>query len=219
MREISFPVTFAIFLSGCAILPERGVPLERFVHNMSQDLDCLVYCAQMADNKEGNKASFFLKDPLKIELGVTREGRISASASPNVFSLVGLGLEGKEGRVGKLTLKLFPLERCKRAEIYLEHDFQGQKGPGSADRSKSPLEFKDPVLFFEIINGKEYLYVQGQEMDSGGERYLARPADGDAVVTRRIEMSKIGAIRCLQKRFTKGEMPWCKCPKGPEEEK
>ncbi len=218
MKSIFLFLSLAIILSSCAIIPERGVPLERFVHNLSQDMDCLVYCAQMAHEKKREKAGgFFLKDPLEIELGVTREGRVSASASPSVFSLVGLSLEGNEGQVGKLSLKLLPLERCKRLEVDLLDDAQGQKnGCKPNDVYPKKLFFKGAALFFEIINGKEYLYVQGQEIDKKEDCHCHQEGSHE-VVTRRFELSRVSAIRCEQKRFAKGEMPWCKCPRGPKE--
>ncbi len=174
-------------LGGCALAPQQGVPLDTFIHNLSHDMDCLRFCA---GHSPRGSTSFAGKDALDITLSISNEGRITGHAAPNLLTFTGLGWEQQRGQAGKVTLRLYPTDHCRRLKLIIR------------DR-KEPVELGPSSAFFGILGNTEYLYIQGKTTD---------PWLSDAQIFQRWPMEKIEEMRCLPVPAPQKAPPGCTCP-------
>ena len=180
-----------LLCASCGFLPGQKIQLEEFVHNLSQDLDCLAYCAQKSAREPASV--FELREPLEITLSISQEGKITGQASPNLFSVVGLNAAGGAERAGTLHLKLTPMENCRKVQIV-------RKG------KREPLVFENAYLYFGVVEGREHLYLRG----------LSQAKERGAQCFMRLPLSEVEQVSCTPYPRTNRDMPWCKCPELPE---
>ncbi len=188
-------------LSSCAVIPQPKVGLKEFVHGLSSDIDCLRYCAIKADNE--TDTSFVLKYPLEVNVSVSNEGKINASPSPNLFSLVGLTLGANSQKAGTLSLRLHVLEHCEQAEISFKEspDRPGERGV---------TRFRNASLYYDIVNGREYLYVINSQTKENNITRHSTVTD----FTRRFEFSHVDYVSCTNyKSEFATPPPGCLCPR------
>ncbi len=185
-------------LSSCAAMAPKSVGLEEFVHNLSAELDCLRYCARKEGRGKGTV--FFIKDPFEVELSVTSEGKITAGASPNLFTVTGLTIGQEQERAGDLRLRLSVAEFCRSLQVTFR---AGSGGNGH----KAPLHLADAYYFLQSSGEKEYLYIQGRDTET--------PGRGEAVFSR-MEMEDVERIVCsVREGAAKGPPSGCLCPASP----
>ena len=155
-------------------------------------MDCLQYCAERAQGKQGTE--FELKNPIDITLNVTDEGKISAASNPTIFSMLGLEFAGSEKRAGSISLKLHIIEHCSKVIVFPKKD-------QIAKKVGKPLQFFNAAIFYDIINGTEYLYVRDNTKKNS--------TLSDINLTR-FDLKKIDHIFC--QRLYSIYSPECKCP-------
>ncbi len=196
---ILIPILSAL-LSSCAVIPQPKAGLKEFIHGLSSDIDCLRYCAIKANNE--TNTSFVLKYPLEVNVSVSNEGKINASPSPNLFSLVGLTLGANSQKAGILNLKLHVLEHCDQAEISFKEglDYPGKRGL---------TRFRNASLYYDIVNGREYLYVINSQTEENNITRHSTVTD----FTHRFELSNVDYVSCTNYRSkSAAPPPGCRCP-------
>ena len=202
-------VLWGLGLSSCAFLPQREVGLKDFIQNISKDLECLTYCAQKKKTPH-----FALKDPITIHLSVSTLGKIKGEVTPNLFTITGLGLEGKKGRAGELTMKLNVVDHCKEVEVVKKPQDAAEAGPLEGGEK---ICFSNGDVFLDTIDGVEYLYVQGQVMDcarfgkdfSGaqGRKHQGQEGEGQKSPKRlvRFRLDGLQYVDCIEEPSNKKE--------------
>jgi len=174
-------------LCSCALNPQPPVGLEKFVHNLSVEMDCLRYCPKK--DKDSTKSAFFLKDPIHLTLSVTNQGKITASATPpDVFSITGLKANIAQTRAGNLDLTLSSLEYCDKLTVFLN--------------TKRSIYMDKAYYFLQTINNKEYIYIEGESKEKNSRRRFFR-----------LPMDEIKLIECVaDTNATVISPPHCNCP-------
>jgi len=191
-------------LCSCALNPQPPVGLEKFVHNLSVEMDCLRYCAKT--NKDYTKSAFFLKDPIHLTLSVTNQGKITASATPtDIFSITGLKANIAQTRAGTLDLTLSSLEYCENVTI-------------DAPNRTETIVLKKAYYFLQTINNTEYIYIEGEPAEKNKEK-PKKKNDGKPEEKNsrrrfyRLPMDKIKHIECVaDTNATAIRPPGCNCP-------
>ncbi len=202
LRTPCLAILVSVALSSCAFIPQPELGLTQFVHGLSKDLDCLQYCASsrrgQLDSHGTGGTSFALLYPLNATLSVTNEGKINATASPNLFSVIGLTLGARGTKAGTLNLQLHVIQDCKTVTVYFKKDPSSGKKP-------SLLMRQNAFLYHDIINGKEYLYVTNRINKSNHQ----------VSVTRRFNMNMVNRVICTTS-FPKPPAS-CQCPNENKE--